>query len=416
VLRLLLQRNFALLWWAGLISRSGGWLLTVALPVYVYEETGSTLATGAMFVAQGVPFVLLGPIAGVFADRWDRKRTMVIADLLRAALLLLLLLVRYEESVWLVYVVAFFQAAIGLFFGPAENALLPRLVRQEQLTAANSLNTINDSIPRLAGPPIGGLLLTMLGLSSVALLDSASFLISAAMIGVVSVPSQRQEEQDSDDGASVKATAVSAWAGVWRDLAAGLRLIRRNRTVGAIFAGVGVADVGEGIVNALLVVFVAEALGGGGQEYGWVLTARGIGGLAGSLAIGYLGARVRPERLLPLGLMGTGLLMVAMWNLPVMWASLSFMALIGVAVMAWAIPLQTMLQTNVADEYRGRVFGAYVTTVELLALVGIGLGGAMADVLGILPLLDAGGILYALGGLIALALLPKKSQPRRDTA
>ncbi len=412
MLKLLLQRNFALLWWAGLISRSGSWLLTTALPVYVYQETGSALATGAMFVAQGVPFVLLSSVAGVFVDRWDRKRTMVAADLLRAVLLLLLLLVRSEESVWLVYVVAFFQAALGLFFGPAENALLPRLAGEDRLTAANALNSINDSIPRLVGPPVGGLLLGMLGLSSVAVLDSASFLVSAAMIALIPVPSAPSEEEREVE--AEEETPGRAWLGVWRDWVAGLWLVRRNRTVRAIFASVGIADIGEGIVNALLVVFVAETLGGGAQEYGLVLTARGIGGLAGSLIVGYVGDRVRPQRLLPAGLISTGLLMLAMWHLPVLWASLALIALIGVAVTAWVVPMQTLLQIGVADRYRGRVFGAFATTVELLALVGIVLGGALADALGVLPLLDAGGLLYALGGLVALAMLRAQGLEREQ--
>src|SRR3954451_7940251 len=122
MLAILRQRNFALLWLGGLISFMGDWVLFIALPVYVYDLTGSALATGGMFIAQTAPRLLFGSIAGVVVDRWDRKRTMIVANLLSAAALLLLP-VRSIADLWLVYLAAFLQASITLFFQPAESAL-----------------------------------------------------------------------------------------------------------------------------------------------------------------------------------------------------------------------------------------------------------------------------------------------------
>jgi MFS family permease len=143
--KLLRQRNFGLLWFAGLTSMIGDWVLFIALPIYTYNLTQSSLATGIMFMAGTLPRILLGSVAGVYVDRWDRQRTMVIADLSRAVLLLLLLLVRSAEWIWIIYLVAFLQAIISQFFGPAENALLPQLVDESQLVAANSLNSLNNN-------------------------------------------------------------------------------------------------------------------------------------------------------------------------------------------------------------------------------------------------------------------------------
>src|SRR6185436_4822693 len=127
MIRVLRQRNFALLWFAGLISMIGDWMLFIALPIHTYRLTHSSLATGIMFIAGTVPRIFIGSVAGVFVDRWDRRQTMVVADLSRVFLLLLLLFVLSSESLWIVYVVAFLQATISQFFGPAENALLPQL-------------------------------------------------------------------------------------------------------------------------------------------------------------------------------------------------------------------------------------------------------------------------------------------------
>src|SRR5437762_8156300 len=109
MIAILRQRNFALLWLGGLVSFAGDWMLFIALPVYVYDLTGSALATGGMFIAQTLPRLLMGSVAGVFVDRWDRRRTMIAADLSRAAILLLLLLVRSADQIWLIYLVAFLQ-------------------------------------------------------------------------------------------------------------------------------------------------------------------------------------------------------------------------------------------------------------------------------------------------------------------
>src|SRR5262245_42192010 len=127
VFRALLQPDVRLLAAGGLVSGLGDWLLFVALPFHVYGQTGSALATGGMWLALVAPRLLLGSVAGVFVDRWDRRRTMVVADLARAGALLPLLALDATGALWVVYAVAFAHSAIGQFFGPAKSALVPRL-------------------------------------------------------------------------------------------------------------------------------------------------------------------------------------------------------------------------------------------------------------------------------------------------
>ena len=107
MLAVLRQRNFALLWFGGLISMTGDWVLFIGLPIYIYQLSGSALATSLMFMAQIVPRILLGSLAGVFVDRWDRRQILVVTNLLLALGLLPLMLVRSVEWLWLVYVIAF---------------------------------------------------------------------------------------------------------------------------------------------------------------------------------------------------------------------------------------------------------------------------------------------------------------------
>src|SRR5262245_4406162 len=188
MLSLLRHPPFARLWSATLISRLGDMALVIALPFYVYDLTGSTLASGALLIAETLPRFLLGSFAGVFVDRWDRRRTMVAADLARAAVLLPPLVVDSAETLWVVYAVGVAQAAIGQFFEPARGALLPRLVARRDLVAANALHAQVDATVRLAGPLVGGALLALLGLSGLILVDSVTFLASAALVALIAVP------------------------------------------------------------------------------------------------------------------------------------------------------------------------------------------------------------------------------------
>src|SRR5205823_589895 len=155
------QRNFRLLFIGGLISGLGDFFLFIALPFYVYTLTGSALATGGTFIAESLPSILFGSVAGVFVDRWDRRRTMIVADALRAILLLGLLAFRSRETVWIVFAVSLVQATIGQFFQPSKDALIPRLVDEKDLLAANSLSSMGGQLTMLIGPALGGAALAL---------------------------------------------------------------------------------------------------------------------------------------------------------------------------------------------------------------------------------------------------------------
>ena len=182
MLRVLRRRSFALLWTSGLVSMAGDWILYAALPFYVFQRTGSTVATAGMVVAELLPGVLLGTVAGVFVDRWSRKRVLVAANLLQAAVVAALVLVQLDGWLWIVYLVAAAQSSVAAFAGPAENALLPTLVDDADLVPANALNALNNRLARLAGLPIGGLLLATGGIVPVVIADVASFGVAAALL------------------------------------------------------------------------------------------------------------------------------------------------------------------------------------------------------------------------------------------
>jgi MFS family permease len=402
MLATLRQRNFALLWCAGLISLIGDRAMMTALPFYVYQQTGATLATAALFTAAYLPMVLLGSVAGVFVDRWDRKRIMVLTNLTQAAVMLLLLLVHSSAWFCLVCLVAIVETSVAMFFSPAERALLPRLVREDQLIPANALAGLNDNIARLAGPPIGGALLGFLGLGSVAIVDSASFLIAAVLISLISVSSRPSREQ-----AAVADAVVSSWLRVWREWLDGLKVVRKDRLIAALFVVLGVTSLGGTIIDPLYAPFVRSVLHGGAAALGWLSTTGALGGLLGGLVVGQVGRKVPPRHLTGVGTVVVGLLMLVMYNQ----SSLPVVMVLGfvmtVPVVGAGVGSSTLLQTGVPDAYRGRVFGALNTTAALVGLAGVGLAGIFGHILGIVPMLSVAGGITLLAGVIAVVILPK---------
>src|SRR5262249_7220614 len=155
--------NFRRMWFAGLVSDTGDWVLLAALPILVYQLTASTLGTAAAFLVELVPPVLLAPVAGRIADQFDRRRTLVVVSLLQAVALVPLLLVRDRSDLAIVYAVIAVESALAAVFDPTKNALLPTLVDAERLVSANSLVGLNQNIGRLVGAPLGGLLLAIGG-------------------------------------------------------------------------------------------------------------------------------------------------------------------------------------------------------------------------------------------------------------
>lgn len=402
MLAVLRQRNFGLLWFGGLISLTGDWMLRIALPAYVFELTQSTLATGAMFIAGTLPSLLLGSVAGVFVDRWDRQRTMVILNLLQAVGLLPLLLVRSTDLLWLVYTVAFAQSVLTQFFDPAENALLPNLVGEENLFSANSLNALNNNLARLIGPTLGGAVAIGLGLPWVVLIDAGSFLTAALLIGLIRQPKRAAT-------ATAPPVAALSFMAIWRELLAGLQLILRQRLVTILFAIAAITAVGEGVISVLFIPFVTRVLGGEALELGWLMSAQAIGGLIGGVIIARLGTRIKPRALLGFSSIVFGLIDLAIFNYPAFFPGIAIALVLFVAVglpsAAFGASYSTLLQSIVEDEYRGRIFGALNTTFALLMLGGMGLASVAGDVLGIVPVINIQGYGYVMAGLLALALL-----------
>jgi MFS family permease len=357
---------------------------------------------------------------------------MVITSALQATSLAPLLFVNSPDRIWLVYVSAFVEATLSLFFKPAEGALLPLLVDKERLVAANALSGASSNLSRLVGPALGGIIVGTLGLGGVIWSDLASFALAALLIALVSGKAARRVIAGvSSFGSSAEGDAK---LGVWRELGAGLRLVFSTRIVAVVFLLFAAMGVGEGIFGTLLLVWVRRILGGGALELGWLMSGQAVGGLMGGALVALISKRVRPGRLLAVCALIFGAIDLAIVNAPLfappylppspapqIASSLvlfvvALFAIVGVFAPGVSTGMQTLVQTSVDNAYLGRIFALAGVVQSLMMLGGIVLAGFYGDQLGVITLLNGQGGMYICAGLVAIAFLWRLRAPSKSAA
>jgi predicted MFS family arabinose efflux permease len=423
VLRILRQRDFSRLWLGGLISMIGDWILIVGLPFEIYRRTGSTLATGAMVLAYLIPSVTLGSLAGVFVDRWDRKRLMVGVNLVLAVAVLPLLLMD-ALGIWIAYAVLLTSSSLEQLFSPAENALLPNLLEHpdDDLITANALNGMNNHLARLIGPAVGGLIVAAGGMTAVALIDAASFVMSAALIGSIRARSRRPmpATESSESGAPVEREATTAWERLvaeWRD---GLRIVWHQPVLRALLVFFIITRIGEGLTATLFVPWVTDALHSDSAGYGALLSTQALGGLAGAAVIGRMGSRLRPLPLLIGGAITFGIIDLGLFTYPVIFPfigpALVAMVVVGVPGAAMVAAWTTLPQTLANDSHRGRVIAAMGAVGSLGSLIGAVAAALIGQAVPVVPLLIVQGSGYVIGGLVVAAMTRGRRAPQHLAA
>jgi Na+/melibiose symporter-like transporter len=384
---------------AGLVSQSGDWILLIGLLYRVYAMTGSTVASALTMLSPFLPQVLLGPVAGVFADRWNRKLTMIVADLLLAAGLLPLLAVRGSDQVWIVFVVLIWEGAVAQFFSPAELAMVPRLVGNDDLLIANALSGQVSNLSRLAGSALGGVIAATSGITGVSLADSASFVASAALLALV------RTSGTADRTPRHRHPLVTVAA----DLRGGLLLVARHRLLRSLMIYCLITSVGEGIVGTLFAPFFRHVLHGSSQGYGLFMAAQAIGGIAGAAFAASLGQRVSVRHLFTYGTIAFGVIDLAIFLYPLgyvaVWPAMAGIVITGLPGALSMAGLLTLFQQNTEDSYRGRVFGAIAAAQGVAALAGTLAGGYLTQPFGIVPVIAIQGAGYLIAGLLMAAWL-----------
>jgi len=387
-------RDFRLLWFARFVSLLGSWTLVVAVPAHVFLLTGSLMATGLTLAAEFLPPVLFGPIAGVLVDRWDRRRVMVAADVLRAVALGLLVFVRDPGDLWLVYLALAAESVGTVGFRPAAQAHLPVVVGDGRaLTGANSLNAVTDGVVRLVGPPLGGVLLGSAGFDALVWADLATYLLSAvAVLATARRPSVPRR------GGGVRR--------IFGELAEGLVFLRGARTASALLVVNTVFLCANASLTALLIPFGVRQLGGSTRT-GFVLSALGIGFLLGAPLVSFLVDRLPSRHLLGGSLVLTAIGFVLLFRSSSLATALPSAVLLGVFGSLSLVTGQTLLQRATPNAVLGRVSAVLFTGEAVATFAGAFAGPVIAETtsLATAAAVACGGT--ALSAVLAVLLLPR---------
>ncbi len=391
---LILNRDFALVWWAGLISMTGNLAMFVALPVAVHSRTGSPWATAVTALAGLLPNLLVGQLAGVLVDRLDRRSVLILANLAMAATTCGFLVIP-DGAWWPFAVVNLIVRSLAQFAGPAEHALLGELVPPHRLGEGASLNAMNNNLARLIGPAAGGLLFTATGLWTTVALDALSFLVAALLVFIVS----RRRPFPPDRGAE-----PTGWLVDW---VSGARLVWRHRELRPLILLVAITMFGEGTISALLAPFTDDVLGGGAGVLGAMLSAQAVGGVAGAWWASRVADRHTPLGLLGVAAIASGGLLVVIFNYALIFpTAVPAVLLTGLAGFPFAVfgaAQGYALQVYAPPSLRGRVFALAGGVLSLAQLAGITVAGLAAERWGSLVInIDAA--TYLIAGVLALRL------------
>ena len=396
---------FRSLWTAGVVTDAGDWLLFIALPIVVYRLTGSALGTSFAFLAQLAPAIALAPLGGRLADRLDRRALLLGITTLQALSLAPLLLASAHPSLALLYGVIVTQSALQSLFDPAEQALLPALVGPGELVSANGLVGLGQGVARLAGGPLGGVLLALAGLRAVAIADLASYVLAGILIARVAVTT-------ADPPPAAPASApIPAPGPADPPNPAGFWSVLRIPRVRAAAVLSGFADISQGIFLVLFVVFVARRLHGGAGETGLLRGVQALGAIGAGLTLAVVARAGAPARLMGGAALAFGVISLLIWNLPAVstapWLYGVLFAAAGAPAVVMTAGMVSYLQQSGDDRQRGRIFGALGLADNLGEAVGMGLAGSLTAIVGLDAMLDLQGVLYIAVGLAATRWLAR---------
>jgi MFS transporter, DHA3 family, macrolide efflux protein len=384
------NRGFSLMWIGQFISTAGTSLTSLAASILVYQKTGSALSVGLMLMATAAPTVLVGLFAGVFVDRYDRKKTMIAADLIRMVLVLLIPFL-VQLNIAYLYIIVMLSSAIGQFYDPAHESVLPEVASEKELAAANSLMAISSFGSTAIGFALSGLIAGAGRVEWCFYMDAFSFLASAACIIFLRIKPLEITE---------KASAQM----VVRNLTAGLKFLFGTPVLRSLFYVSIPVLIAFGLSNSLLLPFTDKALHATEFEYGLQEGLTSLGFVVGSLLLAGLFDRLREGHWMVIGYVGmaiAGLAYSVSGNIPL---AITIQIISGFMNAPASIGRRVLVQRTTPREMRGRVTSSFAVSRDILFLIGMSAAG-LADVINV-RIMYAGMSVLVLIGAVGVLVLP----------
>jgi predicted MFS family arabinose efflux permease len=390
-------RDYRLLWTGAITSNVGTWMQNVALAWYVLELTGSAFWVGAVGFAQFVP-MWFSPLGGVLADRFDRRRILMVTQtwLMLSALGLAVLASTGRGTIGPVMLITLASGVAFAADAPARHAYFPQLVPREAMVNAIALNSAQFSAARVLGPAIGGPLVATVGAEPVFWINTLSYL--AVLFALLAIRARR-EPAPAEGRPPVR-------------LLEGLVYVWRHRLLRVLILSLAVVSVFAAPLHTLLPVFARRVYDMGPLAFGALAAAHGLGSVFGALVLGRSG-RVRPASI-AWGIALTGVLLVAMGLIPVFWAGLVLVMGVGGTYLFTISATNSTIQTESDEAFRGRVLGVFLVAFGGLFPIGSLIAGAVADRVGAPATLVGGAVICVAWGLGLLWRARRQPRPERE--
>ena len=395
MLRALGHKNYRLFFSGQIISLIGTWMTRIATSWLVYRLTGSAFLLGVVGFAGQIPSFLLAPFAGVLVDRWNRHRLLVatqVLALLQSLALALLALTGYIK-IWHVIGLSIFQGLINAFDMPARQAFVVEMVeKREDLANAIALNSSMVNVARLLGPSIGGVVIAAVGEGWCFMVDAISYLaVIASLLAMKITPRMLTATKD---------------ANIFQQLREGWTYVVRFAPIRNILLLLALVSLVGMPYTVLMPVFANDVLHGGPNTLGFLMAASGVGALMGALFLASRRTVLGLGKFIPLmaAAFGAGLIVFSFTR--VLWLSLGLMIVTGLGFMVQMAVSNTVLQTIVDEDKRGRVMSFYTMAFMGTAPFGSLLAGSVAERIGAPHTLLFGGIGCILGALWFASSLP----------
>ena len=382
------RRDFVLMWIAQLVSTAGSSLTAHAPGIYVYQETGSAFLVGVTLMATAVPSLIVGLIAGVFVDRYDRRSVMLASNLAQAVIVAVIPFL-IGVDVALLFVAILVNAGVKQFFDPAYESLIPEIASDEELTAANAFLSIASFGSTAIGFAGAGLLAAVFDINWAFWIDSLTFLVSAACIWALKVRSRVEVEEETSVGVVID------------NLKTGVRTIFDTPMLRSLFLIGAPTFFAFGLWNVLLLPMSITVLGASEFEYGLQEGLTSVGFVAGSLFMARFSDRLPTGLWVFVGLMGMGISGIFYGLSPTIWIAILWVIVSGFFNSPSSVARQTLLQRNTPRELRGRVFSALFVMRDVIFLLGMA-GAGLADVLPVRGLLIVASLILVVTALAAL--------------
>jgi CRP-like cAMP-binding protein len=391
------NRSFSLLWMGQLTSGMGGALTTLAASILVFRVTGKALSVGLMLVATAAPTILVGLLAGVFVDRYDRKRILVASDILRSILILLIPFLASLNIIWLYLMVAL-SSATTQFFQSAQASVLPELAPDAELSAANSLIIISSQAAMTIGYAVAGLI-AVANINLVFYLSAILFALSGLLMWIIHIPTM----------AAVGNTSLRA---IGVNLGGGFQAVRDLPILRSLFTIFIPIFLMMGLQISLWLPFSVKILGGTAFEFGALQSVNAIGIVLGSLLMAGLADRIREGQWLALSFILIALSGVAYSLSPTISIAILLVGLAGFVNAPSFVGQQLVIQRATPRELRGRVNSGFLVLRAVMFTAGMLLAG-LGDIVDIRFLYLASSLAMLIAGCLSL-IMPGLSQPARE--